>query len=198
MITPQRTEVSGETRPTRMQRLLSTELCVGRQPIIDGQPSVIFCRNTRQFREALGTVDTRSRSQISQYMPLRDALEIVSPLSLPQMSRKKLEIEKKKTRRQTFEDDGMWRAQKVSRRLRNLVGRNMYKFRIISENIELVGMPKILGRVDFDTGCICRWRCREFSVKMWVFPESQMLFLVLETAKVPKNLLKGRTVAEHL
>jgi hypothetical protein len=74
----------------------------------------------------------------------------------------------------------------------------MYKFRFIDENIELVGMLKILGRVNFDTFPICLRRCREFCIEMRVLLESQSLFLVLDTAKVPQNLLKAWNVTKHL
>jgi hypothetical protein len=64
-------------------------------------------------------------------------------------------------------------------------------FRFINENIELVGTPKIDGRVYLDTVSICLRRRREFYVKMRVVPESQTFLLILETAEVPKNLLKA-------
>jgi hypothetical protein len=72
-----------------------------------------------------------------------------------------------------------------------LVGHNIYKFRFIGENIELVGMPKILGRVNFNTVAICLRRHREFCIKVRVVPESQTFLIVLETAEVPENLLKA-------
>jgi hypothetical protein len=56
---------------------------------------------------------------------------------------------------QTFEDDSIFRAPKVAKTVRDLVGHNVYKFRFIDENVEFVGMPKILGRVNFDTVSIC-------------------------------------------
>jgi hypothetical protein len=90
------------------------------------------------------------------------------------------------------------RAPKVAKRLQDQVGHNIYKFRFIGENIELVSMLKILGRVKFDTVPICLWRCREFCIKMRIIPESQMFLLVLETAEVPQNLLKAWTPTEPL
>ena len=87
------------------------------------------------------------------------------------------EIQKEEVR--TFENDSILGAPKVHKRLPDLVGYNIYRFRFISENIELVGMPKILGRVDFDIVTICFWRGREFCIKMRVLPESQTILLVL-------------------
>jgi hypothetical protein len=74
----------------------------------------------------------------------------------------------------------------------------MHKFRFISENIELVGMLKILGRVDFEVVTICIRRCREFYIKMRVVHECQTFLHVLETVEIPKNLLKARTYTERL
>jgi hypothetical protein len=99
---------------------------------------------------------------------------------------------------QTFKNDGILGAPNVTIRPREPVGHNMYKFRFISENIELVGMPEVLGRVNFESVPILLRQCREFCIKMRVVPESQPLLLVLETAKVPQNLLKARTVTEYL
>ena len=65
------------------------------------------------------------------------------------------EIQKEKV--QTFENDRILGEPKVSKRLRDLVGYNIYSFRFISENIELVGMPKILGRIDFEIVTVCFW-----------------------------------------
>jgi hypothetical protein len=65
-------------------------------------------------------------------------------------------------------------APKVAKRLRDLapvIGHNIYKFGFISENIELVGMLEILGRVDLDTVSICLRRCREFFIKVRVIHE---------------------------
>jgi hypothetical protein len=59
-------------------------------------------------------------------------------------------------------------------------------------------MPKILSRVNFDAIPICLRRRREHCIKIRVLPESQTLLLVLETAKVPQNLLKAWTVTEYL
>ena len=98
VITPQRTKLSGPTRPvqTRKMRRLGqklTELCIERQPIeycqpIDEHPSVIIGCNPRRFPEAVRTVDTGSRSQNPQDVPPGDALTKLSPQSLPQMSGK--------------------------------------------------------------------------------------------------------------
>ena len=74
----------------------------------------------------------------------------------------------------------------------------MYEFRFISENIEFVGMPKILGRVDSEFVPISLSRCREFGIKMRVLPESQTALLVLEMAEVPQNLFKAWAFVEHL
>jgi hypothetical protein len=83
------------------------------------------------------------------------------------------------------------RTPKVAKRPRVVVCHNTYKFRFIRENIELVGTPKILDRVDFDTVAVCLRRRREFCIKVRVVPESQTFLLILETAEVPKNFLKA-------
>lgn len=98
---------------------------------------------------------------------------------------------------QTFENDGILGAPKVAKRLPVLISHNMYMIRLIGENIELVGMQKILSRVDLDTVPICLCQCRQLCVKMRVVPESQTLLLVIETAKVPQNLLNTWVVTEH-
>jgi hypothetical protein len=122
-----------------------------------------------------------------------------SPLSLPQVSGKASETGKKREQdAQTFKYDGILRAPKVAKGLRDLVGHNMYKFWFINENIEFVDMAKVLGRVNFEFVPIFLRRCREFRVKMRVLPESQTVLLVLEMAEVPQNLFKAWTVTEHL
>ena len=73
VIASQRTELSGAALPVQKQKPISTELCIGRQPIIHGHPSVIIGCNPLRFPESLGTANTRSRSQIPQYVLLRDA-----------------------------------------------------------------------------------------------------------------------------
>ena len=90
-ITSQRTRLSGSRSPTQMYTPRSTELCNGRKPVehfqpIHDCPSVIIGCNPRPLLEALGTVDTESSLQNPQYVPLRDALTMLSPLSLPRMS----------------------------------------------------------------------------------------------------------------
>ena len=92
VIASQHTGLSGPTRPVQMHKRKSTEPCIGRQQLIkhsqtiDGYTCVITGRNPRpRFLEALGTVDTGSRPQKPQYVPLRDALTMLSPLSLPSM-----------------------------------------------------------------------------------------------------------------
>ena len=93
----QRTTLLGAARPVQMPKSISTEVCTGRQPIghfqpVHGHPFVIIGCNSRlvrRFLEVLGTVDTgESCLQNPQYDPLRDALRMLSPLSLPQMSGK--------------------------------------------------------------------------------------------------------------
>ena len=144
-------------------------------------------------------VDTGSRSQNPLYVPLRDTLTMPSPMSLPQISGKTSETGgKEKQDAQTFEDDGILWAPNVAKRLRNLVSHNMNRFRFISENIEVVSTPKILGRVDFNAILICLRRGREFFIKMGILLESQTILLIPETAKVPQKLLKTWTVTEHL
>ena len=75
-----------------MHKPKSTEPCIVRQPIkhsqtIDGytRVPVIIGRNALSL-EALGTVVTGSRPQKPQYVPLRDALTMLPPLSLPPIS----------------------------------------------------------------------------------------------------------------
>ena len=153
--------VSGAARPTQTHKPKSTELYIGGQPIkhsqlIRGYPCVIIGCNPRRFLEVLGTVDTRSRLQNPQDVPVRDSLTILPPTSLPQMSGKTLETGGK-TRQdaRTFKNDSNFWAPKVAKRPRDLVGHNIHKFRIVRENVEFVGMPKILSRVDFDAIPIC-------------------------------------------
>jgi hypothetical protein len=159
---------------------------------------VIIGCNPRRYPEGVRTVDTGSCSQNPQNVPPGGALTELSPLSLPQMSGKTSEKGKKKKKAQTFENDSILGAPKVAEKPRHLVSLDMYKFRLISQNIELVGMPKILGRVDMDTVIICLRRCREFCIKMWVILESQTFLHILETEEVPKNLLNARTYTERL
>jgi hypothetical protein len=192
----QRTRLSDVARPVQMRKSISTEPCIGRQPVehfqpIHGHPSVIIGCNPR-FVEALGTVETGSCSQNPQYVSLRDALTIFSPLSLPKTSGKTSETGGSGGKgTQTFENESISWAPKVVRRRRAPVGHSKYKFRFISEDIELVGILKILSRVNFETVIICIRGCRELCVKMRVLPESQTLLLVLEKAKVPQNLLNA-------
>ena len=103
----------------------------------------------------------------------------------------------KKPDEQTFENKSIFGVPNVAINLRNLVGLDIYRFWFISDNIELVGMSKILGGVDFETVPIFLRRCREFNIKMRVIPESQTSPLILETAEVPQNLLKAWIVTEH-
>ena len=111
----QRTEVLCASNPVQTHKLILTELCIWRQPFkhfqpIDEQPFVLIGCNPRDFvfvgpfrtvairsrlqnpvnvsLEAAETVDTGSRLQTRQYVPLRDALTMPSPLSIPQMSGK--------------------------------------------------------------------------------------------------------------
>ena len=114
VITSQRTGLLGTTRLKQTHKPKSTELgCfvnldIGRQSIkhsrlIHGYPCVMIGFNPRQFREVLETVDTRSRLQKNphwQFAPVRDALIMLSPISLPRMSDKTSETgEKTKTKR---------------------------------------------------------------------------------------------------
>jgi hypothetical protein len=106
VITPQRTGLLETTRLKQTHKPKSTELGIGRQPIkhsrlIHGYPCVIIGFNPRQFKEVLGTVDSRSRLQNPhwQFAPVIDALMMLSPISLPRMSGKTSETGKKtKTR----------------------------------------------------------------------------------------------------
>ena len=100
VIASQHTGLSGATRPVQIHKPKSTELRIGRQPIkhsqtIDGYTCVIIGRNPR-FLEALGMEDTESRSQKPQYVPVRDALTMLAPLSRPPMSGKTSETGEKK------------------------------------------------------------------------------------------------------
>ena len=162
----QRTGLSDGTGPVQTRKPISTELCIGRQPFEDFQlihehPSVIIGCNPGWFLEAPETVYTGSCLQNPQCVPLRDALTMPSPLSLPHVSGKTSETGEKKKKKnrnkdtQTFKYDGIFRAPKISEGLRDPIGHNMYEFRFISENIVFVGMPKILGRVDSEFVPIC-------------------------------------------
>ena len=71
LIILQRTELSGEVPPVQTRKPISTELCIGRQPIehsqpIRGHPFVIISHNPRRSVEALGTVDMGSCLQNPQ------------------------------------------------------------------------------------------------------------------------------------
>ena len=123
---------------------------------------------------------------------------MLSPLSLPQMSGKMSEKKRGGGGAQTFENYGILGAPKVAKKLGDLASLDIYKFRSVNENIKLVGMPKILGRVDLDAVTKCLRRCREFYIKMRVVLESHTFLHVLDTDKVPKNLLKARTYTEPL
>jgi hypothetical protein len=74
----------------------------------------------------------------------------------------------------------------------------MYRFWFIGQNVILIAIHEILGRVDFESVPICLWRRRKFCIKMRVLSESQTLLRVLETAEVPQNFLKTSTGTEHL
>ena len=118
---------------------------------------------------------------------------MLPPLSLPQMSGKTSETGENNNKTQTFKDDRIFDAPKVAKELRVPVGHNVNRFSSISENIELVGMPEIISRVNFDTVRsvpICVQRHRKLCIKMGVVPESQSFLFVLKTAEVPQNLLK--------
>jgi hypothetical protein len=147
--------------------------------------------------EVLGTTETGNRLQDPhwQYVPLRDSSIMLCPLSLPHMSNKTSEIRgKAKKDAQTFENNSIFWAPKVAKRLQAAVGHNMYRFRFISENVELVCMPKILGRVDFEFVPVCFRRCREICVKMRIVPESQTFPFVFEwIVEFPQNLWKACT-----
>ena len=96
----------------------------------------------------------------------------------------------------TFENDRIFGAPNVAKRSRDLVGLNIYKLRFISENIELIAVLKILGRVDFETVAIFLWRRRKFCIKVGVIPESHPF--LLDTNKVPQDLLKTWSVTDRL
>ena len=167
VITPQRTGLfkseSSSTRSTQTHEQKSTELGIGKRPIKHSRPihgyhcAMIGC-NSRRFLDVLGTVGTGDRLQNPhwQFVPLRDALTMLPPMSLPQMSGKTSETgEKTKQDAQTFENDSIWGAPHVAKRPRDLVGHNIYRFRVVGEDVEFVGMPKILSRVKFDAIPIC-------------------------------------------
>ena len=73
----QRTGLSGgapQPPPVQTHKPISTEICIGRQPIehsqpIRGHPFVIIGRNPRRSVEALGTVDMGSCLQNPQRAP---------------------------------------------------------------------------------------------------------------------------------
>ena len=165
IVSAQRTELLCAARPVQMAKPESTELCVERQPIkhlqpIIGHPSVMIGCNPQRFLEVLGTllgtVDTESCLQNPQYVPLRDALMILSPLSLPQISgRHQKHGERQKQNTHTFENNGILGTPQVSERLQDLADHNIYRFRFIGENIELVGVSKIFRRINFDSVPIC-------------------------------------------
>jgi hypothetical protein len=87
---------------------------------------------------------------------------------------------------QTFKNDRIFGTPKIAEKLQVRVGRNMYEFWSISENIELIGMPKILDGINFETVSICLWRCRKFCIKMRVVPESQTVLVVPRTVETPQ------------
>ena len=67
--------------------------------------------NSRRFLDVLGTVGTRDRLQNPhwQFVPLRDVLTMLPPMSLPQMSGKTSETGgKTKQDVQTFENDSIF------------------------------------------------------------------------------------------
>ena len=91
VISLKRTGISCAARPVQMHKPTSTELCMGRLPIehfqpISEHPSVIIGGNPRLFVEAPETAGTGSRSQKPQYVPLRDAMTMPSPVSVPHVS----------------------------------------------------------------------------------------------------------------
>ena len=102
VITSQRTGLLGTTRLKQTHKPKPTELGIGRQPIkhsrpIHGYPCGMIGFNPRPFQEAVGTVDIRSRLQNPhwQFAPVRDALMMLPPISLPQMSGKTSEAGEK-------------------------------------------------------------------------------------------------------
>jgi hypothetical protein len=96
----------------------------------------------------------------------------------------------------TFENNRIFWAPKVAKRSQDLVSHNIYKLRFISENVELVAVLKILGRVDFETVPTFLRRRRKFCIKVGVIPESHPF--LLDTIKVPQNLLKAWSVSDHI
>ena len=81
------TGLSGAAWPVQTRKPVSTELCVGRQPVehfqpIHESPSVIIGCNPRRSLEGL-RVDTGNHLQNIQFVPTSDALTMVSPLSVP-------------------------------------------------------------------------------------------------------------------
>ena len=57
----------------------------------------------------------------------------------------------------TFENNSILGTPQVSERLQGLADHNIYRFRFISENIELAGVSKIFGRINLDSVLICLW-----------------------------------------
>jgi hypothetical protein len=55
---------------------------------------------------------------------------------------------------QTFENESIIGSPKVAKKQRDLVGPNIYKSRSISKDIELVRLPQIFGRLNFDSALV--------------------------------------------
>jgi hypothetical protein len=102
----------------------------------------------------------------------------------------------KKQDAQTFKNDTIFQAPKIVNRVQAV--QITYRSRSVSENVELVGTSKILGRVESETMPICTGQCRELCIKIRDLDESQAFLLVLKTAEVPQNLLKAWIVTKNL
>ena len=145
-------------------------------------------------------VDSSGHSFIQrlQELPLSvsNALILLSPMSLPRKSVRTSEPGEKKQDAQTFKNDSIFQYVKIGQ-----AGQNTYRSRAsaVSENVELVGTLKILGRVESETTTpICTGRCRKLCIKIRVLAESQTFLLVLKPAEVPQNLLKAWIVTKNL
>ena len=79
-------------------------------------------------------VDTGSCLQNPQDVPSRESLTMVSPLSLPRMSGKTSDTQKKKRDARTFKDDSIFWAPEVAERSQG-IGHYIYRFRFIGENV---------------------------------------------------------------
>jgi len=97
----------------------------------------------------------------------------------------------------TLENDGSIWAPEVAKTSRVLIGRKISKTLPISEDIELVRMPKVLSRLHRKSTTICLRRHGKMGIEVWILFESNTPF-VFETAEVPQDLCQARIFIEHL